>query len=285
MKIRKPYQAGAFYAGDKTSLIKEIESCFLHKLGPGKIPKVNQAGERKLAGLICPHAGYMYSGPIAAHSYYIMALDGIPEAAVIIGPNHTGLGSGVSMMAEGFWETPLGKLQVNSELAKEIYKLSNLIDLDETAHIYEHSIEVQLPFIQYLYGDKLSIVPICMMMQDLETSVEVGKAIAEACKEKNIVIIASSDMTHYETAESAKRKDKLAIEAILSLDEFKFESIVYANNISMCGYGPVASALKASKMLGANKAELLAYGTSGDITKDYSAVVGYAAIAVTREIQ
>ncbi|MBS7655341.1 AmmeMemoRadiSam system protein B [Candidatus Bathyarchaeota archaeon] len=285
MKIRKPCQAGAFYAGNKTALIKEIEDCFFHKLGPGKIPKVNQAGERRLTALICPHAGYMYSGPIAAHSYYTMALDGIPETAVIIGPNHTGLGSGVSIMAEGFWETPLGKIQVNSELAKEIHKKSNLIDLDDSAHIYEHSIEVQLPFIQYLYENKLNIVPICMMMQDLETSIEVGKAIAEAGRGENIIIIASSDMTHYENAESAKRKDKLAIEAILNLDEVKLESTVYSHNISMCGHGPVASALKASKMLEANKAKLLAYGTSGDITQDYTAVVGYAAIAVTREKQ
>ncbi|MEM3606949.1 MAG: AmmeMemoRadiSam system protein B, partial [Candidatus Bathyarchaeia archaeon] len=135
MKIRKPFQAGAFYAGRKEALIKEIESCFLHKLGPGKIPKVNQSGERVLTALVCPHAGYMYSGPIAAHSYYVMALDGIPDTAIIIGPNHTGLGSGVSMMSDGYWETPLGVLQVDSELAKEIYKFSNLIDLDESAHL------------------------------------------------------------------------------------------------------------------------------------------------------
>jgi AmmeMemoRadiSam system protein B len=283
VKIRKPCQAGAFYAGRKEALVKEIESCFLHKLGPGKIPEVNQLGERMLTALICPHAGYMYSGPIAAHSYYAMALDGIPEAAVIIGPNHTGLGSGVSMMSEGYWETPLGTLQVNSELAKEIYKSSTLIDLDESAHLYEHSIEVQLPFLQYLYRDKLTIVPVCMMMQDLETSVEVGKAVAEAIKEKNAIVIASSDMTHYENVDSAKRKDKLAIEAILSLDEFKLESTVYSYDISMCGYGPIAAALKASKMLNGKKAKLLAYGTSGDITGDYSSVVGYAAIAVSKE--
>ncbi len=283
MKVRKPCQAGAFYAGKKEALIKEIESCFLHRLGPGKIPKVNPTGERILTALICPHAGYMYSGPIAAHSYYAMAFDGVPETAVIIGPNHTGLGSGVSIINEGYWETPLGALQINSELAKEIYKSSNLIDLDESAHLYEHSIEVQLPFLQYLYQDKLTIVPICMMMQDLETSVEVGKAVAEACKEKNVIIIASSDMTHYENAESAKRKDKLAIDAILSLDEFKLELTVYKYNISMCGYGPVAAALKASKMLNGKEAKLLAYGTSGDITGDYSSVVGYAAIAISKE--
>jgi AmmeMemoRadiSam system protein B len=283
VKVRKPCQAGSFYAGKKEALIKEIESCFLHSLGPGKLPKVNQTGERTLIALVCPHAGYMYSGPIAAHSYYAMALDGIPETVIIIGPNHTGLGSGVSMMSEGYWETPLGTLQINSELAKKIYKSSTLIDLDESAHLYEHSIEVQLPFLQYLYNDKITIVPICMMMQDLETSAEVGKAIAEASQEKNVIIVASSDMTHYENAEVAKRKDKLAIDAILNLDEFKLESTVYSHNISMCGYGPVAAALKASKMLNAEKAKLLAYGTSGDITGDYSSVVGYAAIAISKE--
>ena len=258
MKVRKPSQAGAFYAGERKALIEEIKRCFLHKLGPRRLPSVNPKGGRRIVALLCPHAGYTYSGPIASHSYYAMALDGVPDSAIILGPNHTGLGSGVSLMKEGVWETPLGKVEIDSELAEKILVSSSLIDLDETAHVYEHSIEVQLPFLQYLYGEKLKFVPICMMMQDLETSVEVGKGIAEASKGRNVVLIASSDMTHYESGESAKEKDKLAIEAILDLDESKLETVVHSRNISMCGCGPVISVIKASKLLEAEKAELLA---------------------------
>lgn len=282
MKVRRASQAGAFYAGEKETLIEEIKGCFLHRLGPRKLPKVNPEGGRRIIALICPHAGYMYSGPIASHSYYAMALDGVPDSVVILGPNHTGLGSGVSLMKEGVWETPLGKMEIDSELAERILASSSLIDLDETAHAYEHSIEVQLPFLQYLYGGKLRFVPICMMMQDLETSVEIGEGIAKASEGRNVILIASSDMTHYESGESAKKKDKLAINAILDLDERKLDMAVRSHNISMCGYGPVISVIKASKLLGAEKAELLAYGTSGDITGDYSAVVGYASISISK---
>ncbi|MEM3061369.1 MAG: AmmeMemoRadiSam system protein B, partial [Candidatus Bathyarchaeia archaeon] len=195
MKIRRACQAGAFYAGTTKSLKAQIESCFLGKYGPGSLPKLNECGERRIKALICPHAGYMYSGQVAAHSYFALASDGIPEAVVIVGPNHTGMGSGVSIMNQGIWLTPLGKTEIDSSLAKEICKTSSLIDVDESAHEYEHSIEVQLPFLQYIYGDKIKFVPICMMMQDLETSIEVGEAVAKALSSlnKNSVIVASSD--------------------------------------------------------------------------------------------
>lgn len=238
-------------------------------------------GPRKIIALICPHAGYMYSGPIAAHSYYNLALDGKPEIVVILGPNHTGMGSGVSLMSEGTWNMPLGDVNVDSDIAHKIWKSSKIIDLDDTAHLFEHSIEVQLPFLQYIYGSDLKFVPIAMLMQDLQTGRMVGNAIAEALAGKNAVIIASSDMTHYEPQEYAERKDRMATDAILKLDEEKLQSIVDSQEITMCGPGPVTAAITAAKKLGATKASMLCYKTSGDITGDYSQVVGYLAVAIS----
>ncbi len=282
MKLRRAQVAGSFYSGTKTALTSEIESCFTHRLGPGRLPRLAEVGDRRLVGLVCPHAGYMYSGPVAARSYFELASDGKPSAIVIIGPNHTGQGSGVSMMAEGVWETPFGQVEVDGETAAAISKGSDMIDLDDRAHIHEHSIEVQLPFLQYVLQSKFEFVPICMMMQDQETSAEVGKAVGQALKGRDALVIASSDMTHYEPADSAKRKDRLAIDAMLALDDAKLQETVESHRISMCGHGPVASAIVASKILNAKAARLLGYNTSGDITGDHSAVVGYLAASIEK---
>ena len=282
MKIRRPSQAGMFYAGNPEDLKKQIEECFLHKLGPGKIPKVVEDGPRKIVGLICPHAGYMYSGPVAAHAYYRLALDGKPEVFVIMGPNHMGYGSAIALMNEGVWRTPLGDIEIDYETASRILRVSELIDIDETAHKYEHSIEVQLPFLQYLYGSEFRFVPIVFLMQDLKSSQEVGKALAKALEGRNAVIIASTDMTHYEPHEQASRKDKLALSAVEKMNEEEFYSIIESYRVSACGYGPVAALIVASRLLGAKKAEILCYKTSGDVVGDYSSVVGYASACFTR---
>ncbi len=282
MKVRSPCQAGAFYSGTKSSLTKQIENCFLHKYGPGKLPEVNRKGKRSIVAAVCPHAGYMYSGAVAANSYYALAKDGTPQTCVILGPNHTGMGSGISILADGAWETPLGVSSIDTETAKKIQQQTKIIDIDESAHRLEHSIEVQLPFIQYVYGLGVKIVPICMMMQDLTTSIEVGEAIADAISRSNTVVIASSDMTHYENHEAASKKDRLVIEAVLDLDEESLQKVVESQNISMCGYGPVTAAIRAAKLLGARNASLLSYKTSGDVTGDTSAVVGYASISITK---
>ena len=282
MKIRRPSQAGMFYAGNPEDLKKQIEECFLHKLGPGKIPKVVENGPRKIVGLICPHAGYMYSGPVAAHAYHRLALDGKPEVFVIMGPNHMGYGSAIALMNEGVWRTPFGDIEIDYETASRILRVSELIDIDETAHKYEHSIEVQLPFLQYLYGSEFRFVPIVFLMQDLKSSQEVGRALAKALEGRNAVIIASTDMTHYEPHEQALRKDKLALSAVEKMNEEEFYSIIESYRVSACGYGPVAALIVASRLLGAKKAEILCYKTSGDVVGDYSSVVGYASACFTR---
>ena len=283
MKVRFPCQAGIFYAGSKEALKKQIEDCFLHKFGPKEIPSVNEEGSRKIISLICPHAGYAFSGPVASNAYFKMARDGKVESAVILGPNHTGIGSGVSIMAEGVWRTPFNDVEIDSELANKIQRASEYIDIDATAHSHEHSVEVQLPFLQYVYGKSFKFVPICMMIQDLVVSRDIGEAIAKSISGRNVITIASTDMTHYEPARIANSKDHMAIDAILELDEEKLQSVVESQNITMCGYGPVSVAIYVAKKLGARKASLLSYKTSGDITGDFSSVVGYASIALAKE--
>ena len=279
MKVRRPTQAGAFYAGSQQSLKAQIEGCFKHKLGPGTLPKIANRKLPNVVGLVCPHAGYMYSGPVAAHSYNCLAEDGKPDAVVILGPNHTGRGSALAVMREGVWSTPLGEVEIDTATADAITRASGIIDVDDSAHAFEHSIEVQLPFLQFLYGSSFKFVPICFLMQDLESSREVGVAVAKALEGKNAVVIASTDMTHYEPQRSAEKKDKAAIEAVLKMDEARLYSTVEGFSISMCGFAPTMALIVAAKALGAKEAELLCYKTSGDVVGDYSAVVGYASIA------
>ncbi|MDH7506619.1 MAG: MEMO1 family protein [Candidatus Thermoplasmatota archaeon] len=290
-KIRKPAVAGQFYEANKISLLERIKECFLDDRGPGRFPKITK-GDKKVKGLVVPHAGYIYSGAIAAHAYYFLTINGFAETFIIIGPNHTGMGSGVAVMTEGIWQTPLGEVPINNNLAKNLFK--GIIDKDENAHYYEHSIEVQLPFLQFCSENKkFDFVPICMAMQDFETSDEIGRIIAEAVKKenKNVVIIASSDFSHagfnYMNMPSdglrvdyyAEKQDKRAIKQILELNPAGLIKTVQLNNISMCGYGPVAAMLTASKILGAKKAELLKYGTSYEVHPSTSCV-GYGALAV-----
>jgi hypothetical protein len=258
-----------------------IEGCFTHRLGPGGLPG-EASPSRSIIAVVSPHAGYIYSGPAAAYGYLHLAEEAKPSCVVIIGPNHSGIGSPIAMMDRGCWETPLGEVEVDGEVAAEVFRASGIIDVDEAAHLREHSIEVQLPFLQYIYGPSLRFVPISMRYQDLESSREVGRAIAEAAEERDLVVVASTDLSHYEDQASANRKDRRVLEAITSLDEGALLEAVHGYGVSMCGYGPVAAALVASKALGAEGAELLSYHTSGDVTGDYSAVVGYASLKVIR---
>ena len=290
MNIRHAVVANQFYPGDKEHLIRELEKSFLDReRGPGKLPVIGK-GEKEILGVVVPHAGYMFSGAIAAHSYYKIAENGFADSFIILGPNHTGYGSAVAVMIRGIWETPLGEVKINEELGKEVWK--GIIDNDETAHVYEHSIEVQLPFLQYI-NKKFDFVPLCLAMQDYETSLEIGEILAEAIKKvgKKTIIIASTDFSHVgfnyrsmpprdmSVDEYAKRQDKIAIDEILKLDPKGLIEEVYQYNISMCGYGAVASMLVAAKKLGAKKAELLKYGTSYEVYPNTSCV-GYGAIAV-----
>lgn len=277
MKKRLPAQAGTFYPDTEGALRTEIQQSFLHPLGPRAMPTLPGTRNQKLLGLIVPHAGYKYSGPVAAHSYYQLASAGIFESVIILGPNHTGLGSGVSTMTEGEWSTPLGDVPIDAALAREIVDSSDLVDVEDEAHRNEHSIEVQLPFLQFIYPRRFKFVPICMMLQDLRTSIEVGEAVAKAAEKHGAAVLASSDWTHYAPQEEALSKDKQALEAALQMNEKRFQEIIEERAVSACGYGPVTAMIHAAKIRGAGSGKLLSYQTSGDITGDKSAVVGYAA--------
>jgi AmmeMemoRadiSam system protein B len=277
MKIRKPAVSGMFYAGTAKELEEQIEWCYKHELGPGVIPRVNSKGLREIVAIVAPHAGYDYSGPVAAHAYKELADDGIFDTAVILSPNHTGYGYPVSLWAGAGWNTPLGEVEINEKLAQRL--LGGVIKADETAHIYEHSIEVQLPWLQYLYK-KVKIVPITMLAQDIETARTVGRAISQT--DENLIIIASSDFTHYEPHSVAMEKDGSVIEAIVGLDEEELYKRCESLNCTMCGYGPVASAIVAAKEMKAQRASLLKYATSGDTSGDFSRVVGYSSIVIKR---
>ena len=277
MQIRTPAVAGMFYPGGKKELKKSIKGCFLHKFGPGKIPPSNI--KKKIFGVICPHAGYMYSGPIACHSFYAISSD-VPELFIIIGPNHWGIGSNVATMKDCKWNTPLGDVEVDSETAEEIHHLSEIIDIDYFSHTREHSLEVQIPILQEMYSD-FKILPISMINQNKDVAKDIGLAIVKIAEKKKVMIIGSSDFTHYEQNEFAHEQDMALIEPILKLDVEKFYDVLEDRNVSACGYGAIASTMIACKELGATKGEWIKYATRGDITGDTSSVVGYGSIVFT----
>lgn len=265
---RRPAVAGQFYSGSDRSLSREVES-----LVDRNAPKEDAIG------VLSPHAGYVYSGGVAGS---VLSSIRPKETYIIIGPNHTGLGREFSMSKDR-WSTPLGEVAIDGRLAEEILKTSKYIKEDELAHLHEHSIEVQLPFLQVLQKD-FKLVPIVASYSSPAAYKAIGSELAAAVKalgmEKDVTMIASSDMTHYESHEAAKKKDEEAISAILKLDEDELARRIEKYDISMCGYASACVMLSYSKKMGATKAMLVEYRTSGDASGDYSSVVGYAGIVV-----
>jgi AmmeMemoRadiSam system protein B len=277
LKSRLPAVSGIFYPSNPFELRKTIEQSFLdRKFGPGTITMSN--GRRRIFGLVSPHAGYAYSGSVAANGFCQISNMEF-ETIIITGPNHYGIGSGIATMRGTSWETPIGKVELNDEFIDRISK-DSIIDVDDFSHSRDHCLEVQLPFLQYMRNSNFNIVPIILMLQDIETAKEVGKLISRTMKTENTkgLIIASSDFTHYEPNAEAHRKDLELINAISSLDVTAFYETLERLDISACGYGAIASVMIAAKELGATRGELLRYATSGDVTGDTSSVVGYASI-------
>ncbi|MBT9161237.1 MAG: AmmeMemoRadiSam system protein B [Dehalococcoidia bacterium] len=264
---RNPIVAGKFYPGTAASLQAEIEGLI-----------AADVAKERVIGLVAPHAGYVYSGAVAGATFSRVEFK---DTFVVLGPSHTGRGAAFSIMTEGSWKTPLGEVKIDSSLGKQILHRSDYLRENTAAHLYEHSIEVQLPFLQYFKRDVM-IVPIVLAHASGTIYREIGWSIAQAIKDRanEVVIVASSDMTHYEPDESARRKDTQAIEAILDLNEDELLRRVEELNITMCGYAPVVSLICAAKELGAQEAELVRYQTSGDTSGDYRSVVGYAGIII-----
>lgn len=281
--IRKPAVAGTFYPGNKDSLREQIEKCFRHSLGPGEIPTPPEKGKGETVGLVSPHAGYVYSGPVAAWGFREIIHQERPETVVILGPNHRGFGAPIAIMSGGTWETPLGKVQIDEEFTGQLLDVaSSVIEDDSVAHQREHSLEVQIPFLQYAYNGNFKIVPICLSDQTPSTCIQLGEAIYEVMKERsNVLLVASTDLTHYQPQEIAEREDGKIIEAISSGDPHNLEELISSHRFSMCGYGGVIAIMEAISSIGETKTKLLKYATSGDIMGDYSAVVGYASLSMS----
>lgn len=275
--VRKPVVAGTFYHSEPEALKKQISECFTHNLGPKTIKK------QEFLAAIVPHAGYMYSGPIAAWIY-----SRIEKANyIIIGPNHTGLGVQFSLMKSGLWKTPLGEVVIHENVAEKILKESEILEQDVLAHQHEHSIEVQLPFLQYRFGGDFKFIPITILneLADdilLENCRKIGRCIANVVKKEKEkwILLASSDFSHYLPQKTAKKIDMSLIEDIEKLNEKKFFDKIMEKNASVCGFGAIAVALVFAKELGAKKGELLKYATSGDISGDLASVVGYASVVI-----
>jgi len=270
---REPAVAGQFYSFDRESLEKEIKKAFSL---PGEPKKTKN--ENKILAAVCPHAGYMYSGSVAAYSYKALKEDSTPKTFVIIGPNHGGIGPAISIYPSGEWETPLGSVEIDSGLAEKI--AGEKFVLSEEAHIYEHSVEVQIPFLQHVFKE-FKIVPICVMEQRLNVMKELGEKLAKVLGDGHMVI-ASTDFSHYVPQEEAYSRDFKAIDAIKSLDENALFEAIEKYDISMCGYGGVAAAIVYAKAKGAREGRLLKYMTSGDVTGDKSAVVGYGSLVLSK---
>jgi len=297
MYIRRA-SAWGFHPFDKEQERQEIERCFLSRHGAGEKPQVSEDGARQIIGGVAPHAGLVYSGPIASHLYYRLAKDGRPETFVILGVSHGG-NPGFATMFDAVWRMPMGDVNVDSELAKSIVRHSEFVDINPGAHEGEHSIEIQLPFLQYMYGERFKIVPITVGYGDYDMCENVGTAIAEASEDlgRDIVVIGSTDFTHYgalygytpvgtrpfeKVLKWVYETDRSLIERIISLDAEGLIRKVRENNYTMCGYLPVATMIVASKKMGASRGELLKYATSYDVQGSTDVIVGYASIIIKK---
>ena len=265
--MRQAVVAGQFYPGQKESLLKSVES-----LMPSSV------SEQSAVALMSPHAGYIYSGGVAGQTISSVK---IPDEVIILGPNHNGRGHTAAVYSSGSWETPLGQTKIAAALASRILAECPMTAEDLVAHRFEHSLEVQLPFLQCRAPD-VSIVPVCISRMPLETLLQLGDGLARAVSSygSTPLIVASTDMTHYEAGNVARKKDFMALEKVLALDPAGLYDVVQENSISMCGVLPTVVMLQAALALGATNAELVAYSNSGDVTGDQSEVVGYAGVRI-----
>jgi AmmeMemoRadiSam system protein B len=265
--IRHPAVAGRFYPADTY----ELRSAVISYSSPSK-------KQISAIGCVVPHAGYVYSGAVAGAVYSRL---NIPQRCIVLCPNHTGKGPPLSIMSRGGWETPLGVAAIATGLADCLMEHFPLLTEDSEAHRGEHGVEVQLPFLQARRVD-FAFVPIVVGTRDFEVLEALGNAIGEflAVQTEHILMIASSDMNHYESDAVTRVKDRMAIDQILALDARELFDVAMREKISMCGLGPTVVMLTAAKHLQASKAELIQYATSGDVSGDRDMVVGYAGIAV-----
>jgi AmmeMemoRadiSam system protein B len=272
---RSPYYAGSFYPKHTCDLLKLLHFCFNESIfGPKKKQIINT----KIFGIIVPHGAYIFSGAISANAFFEIASLNI-DTFILIGPDHHGIGKRISVTSEGYWQTPLGDVLIDNTITNDLKRSCDFIEEDKIVHQIEHSLEIQVPFIQYSFGKSFTIVPVLLRDQDIETSMLLGNLIAKYSASKNVMIIASSCLTHYESNSSVQKKDFQIIKSIENLDIESFYKSLMNFKASVCGYGAIASLMRAVQILGSKKGELLRYATSGDVTSDNkNTVVGYASI-------
>jgi MEMO1 family protein len=265
--LRKAAVSGTFYAGTREGLRQQVADL----LPPGGAPA-------PALGIIVPHAGYRYSGHVAGAVYAQVA---IPPTGVILGPNHTGRGAGAAIQTEGHWETPLGAVPIDRPLAQAIRSHAAILEEDTRGHLHEHSIEVQLPFLQYLVP-AFRFVPICLFSSEYAACQNVGQAVAAAVRAAGapVLLVASTDMSHYLSREAAAALDRKALDAMLALDPAGLHRVVRREGISMCGFHPTTAMLIAATALGATRVELVRYTDSGEVTGTTEEVVAYAGLIV-----
>jgi hypothetical protein len=259
--------AGQFYAGEKKALREQVRNLLHQKLEP-----------QKAVGIMVPHAGYIYSGAIAGQTFSLVQ---VPDRVVLLGPNHTGYGAAQAVYPAGSWQTPLGDILIDSSLAGQIIAGCGEATADELAHRYEHSLEVQVPFIQ-MKAPQARLVPVCLGHAPLQQLLDFGRSLGRllATQPEPALLVASSDMTHFESAASARQRDMKALEKILAVDAEGLYRLVAAEAISMCGVVPTVVMLAAARELGACKGTLVRYGNSGETSGDHAEVVGYAGVII-----
>ncbi|MEF8784218.1 MAG: AmmeMemoRadiSam system protein B [Haloarculaceae archaeon] len=270
--VRPPAVAGQFYAGDESGLHEQIENCFRHEYGPGRLEGL---GGRKVTAVVSPHAGYPYSGPVAAHGYGVLASGPTPGSVVVLGPNHQGVGPDVAVSPHNHWRTPLGTAPVDGKLASAVVEESPVATFDERTHAGEHSLEVQIPFLQYCLED-VSVVPICLTRPGQDRARQFGSdlaAVIDRCG-RDVAVVASTDLTHYEGHEAAVAADEPVTEAIRRLDTDAVSEAVRGGH-TMCGPWATVATLTAAKHLGVAGGDLLQYATSGETAGRRDRVVGY----------
>jgi MEMO1 family protein len=267
--VRPPAVAGRFYPRDPRGLREEVHTY---------LSQSPQQKPIRALGCIAPHAGYMYSGHVAGAVFAGLE---IPQLCLVLCPNHTGIGHALAIVSEGAWETPLGDVPIDGEFAAALKQRCLLLQEDSSAHCSEHAVEVELPFLQ-TRQPHLRFVPIALGTGQFEALERLGQAIADVIAEHGspVLIVASSDMNHYESDTVTRVKDHAAIEPILALDARALYKAVTGQHISMCGFGPAVAMLTAARQLGATAATLVKYATSGDISGDLDTVVGYAGIVI-----
>jgi MEMO1 family protein len=267
--LRFPAVAGRFYPQDAQELERQVA---LFSVAPS-----TEVRQRAIACMV-PHAGYRFSGHVAGAVYARLEL---PRKFLLIGPRHYPRGRPLAILSEGAWETPLGRAEIDTELARELMHACPALSEDEIAHRDEHALEVQLPFLQFL-APGFSFVPIALGTIDFDELESLGRAIAGVLAHQTdpVLLFASSDMNHYESDEVTRRKDAMALGRIQALDPRGLYDVVRGAGITMCGVGPVVSVLPTARLLGATRANLVRYGTSGDINGDRTEVVGYAGVII-----